>query len=113
MYIELQTATIQSGSALSAEVALGEKTLCGIYVPSSWTSASITFQVTPDDTNFSELWTDAGSELTLTVSAGAYTALDPKYWRGITGVKVRSGTSGSPVNQSSTVALTLVTRSIY
>lgn len=114
-YIDSQTATIAAGQSLSAEVALGEKTLVGIVVPSGWTAANLTFQGTPDDLNFYELYNYAGSELTVMVpvTTGCLIAVDPAQWRGITGIKVRSGTSASPVDQASQAQLTLITRTIY
>ena len=112
-YIDFQTATIGVGTSLSAEVALGEKTLVGIVMPAGWDAASLTFQATPDDATFSELQDGAGSAVSFTVSAGVFVQVDPTKWRGITGIKVRSGTSGAPVNQTANRVLTLVTRTIY
>jgi len=112
-YIDLQTATIGTGTALSAEVPLGEKTLVGILMPAAWDAASLTFQATTDDTNFAELQDGAGGAISFTVSAGVFVAVDPAKWRGITGVKVRSGTSGAPVNQTANRTITLVTRTVY
>lgn len=112
-YIEFQTATIAASGSLSAEVPLGEKTLVGIVMPAAWTAAGITFQATADDVNFSELYDGAGNEITLTAAAGQFIQVDPTKWRGITGVKVRSGTAASPVNQTVQAVLTLITRTIY
>ncbi|MGH6684031.1 MAG: hypothetical protein ACRECA_08960 [Pseudolabrys sp.] len=114
-YIDFQTATIAPGASLSGEALLGEKTLVGIIVPNGWTAANLTFQATPDDTNFYELQNAAGTAMTVTVplTTGCFIAVDPTQWRGITGIKVRSGTSGSPVNQTGGASITLVTRTIY
>lgn len=114
-YKENQTATIGAGASLSAAVPLGEKTLVGIIVPNGWTAANLSFQASEDDTNFFELQTYAGAPVAITVpvTTGCYIAVDPTQWRGITNVKVRSGTSGTPVNQTSQMALTLVLRTIY
>lgn len=113
-YIDLQTATIGAGAALSAEVALGEKTLVGIIMPAAWTAASITLQGTVDDQNFGNVFTAAGTEYTITTpGVNQFIALDPTILRGLLGVKVRSGTSAAPVNQVAQAVLTLVTRTIY
>ena len=112
-YTEYPTVTISSGGSLSPEVGLGEKTLVGILMPAGWDAASITFQATPDDVNFGELYNSGGTEVTFTVAAGQFIAVDPTLWRGITGIKVRSGTSASPVNQTANRTLTLITRSVY
>lgn len=112
-YIETQTATIGVGASLSAEVALGEKTLVGIVMPAGWDAAALTFQASPDDVNFSELYSSAGSAVSFTVAAGQFIAVDPTTWRGVTGIKVRSGTAAAPVNQTANRSLTLITRTIY
>lgn len=112
-YIEYQTATISAGNSLSAEVALGEKTLVGIVMPGTWTAASLTFQATPDDINFYEMYDSAGNEITVPAAAGQFIQIDPTMWRGITGLKVRSGTATTPVNQVAAATITLVTRTVY
>ncbi|HEY1311910.1 MAG TPA: hypothetical protein VGF02_13260 [Pseudolabrys sp.] len=112
-YIDFQTATIAAGTSLSVEVPLGEKTLVGIVMPAAWTAAGLTFQATPDDANFYELYDGAGNEVTLTAAAGQFLQVDPTRWRGITGIKLRSGTAASPVNQAAAAVVTLVTRTIY
>lgn len=112
-YIDLQTATIGIGASLSPEVALGQKTLVGILMPAAWTTASLTFQATVDDTNFAELYDGAGNPVSLTVAAGQFIQIDPAKWRGITGLKLRSGSAGSPVNQTDGAAITLITRTVY
>jgi len=112
-YIETQTVTIASGTALSPEVTLGEKTLVGIVMPAGWDAAALTFQATPDDVNFGGLCTSAGAEVSFAPAAGQFIVVDPTLWRGVTGIKLRSGTSASPVNQTANRTLTLVTRTVY
>ncbi|MFX8992063.1 hypothetical protein ABTN16_19290, partial [Acinetobacter baumannii] len=70
-------------------------------------------QVSPDDATWYEHYNGAGTETTLTVAAGQYIALDPVLWRGVNLIKVRSGTSASPVNQSAAATLTLVARRLF
>jgi hypothetical protein len=53
----------------------------------------------------------AGTELAMVVAAGQYLAIDPAFWHGANSIKVRSGTSGSPVAQGADRTLTLVVRS--
>jgi len=112
-YIDIQTAAFAIGASLSAEVALGEKTLAGIVVPNAWNGNMLSFQATPDDVNFYEMYTSLGVELTVAVSAGQFIAMDPTLWRGVTGIKVRSGLLGATVNQTAACALQLITRTIY
>jgi len=112
-YIDIQTATIANGAALSNATPLGEKTLVGIVMPAAWTAATITFQVSVDDTTFNELQDGAGNAISYTVAAGQYIQIDPAKWRGVTNVKVRSGTLGTPVNQGQASPVQLVTRTVY
>ena len=113
-YIELQTVTIASGTALSPAVALGEKTLVGIVMPAGWDAASMTFQGAVDDATFGEVIDgSSGSAVALTVAAAQFIVVDPAKWRGVPAIKVRSGTSGSPVNQTANRTITLVTRTVY
>ena len=112
-YIDLQTATIANGAALSGAVPLGEKTLVGILMPAGWDAAAMTFQGSVDDANFSELVATSGSAISFTVAAGQLILVDPTTWRGITNVKVRSGTSGAPVNQTADRAIKLITRQVF
>jgi hypothetical protein len=108
-----QTAIIGAGTALSAPVGIGESQLHGILLPSVWTTANLTFQVSVDGTNFFELYDDAGNEITVNAAASRYCALDPTRWRSIYSLIVRSGTSASPVNQVAQATITLQTRPIF
>lgn len=105
------TATIAAGNALSPEVDLGTGTLVGITMPSAWTVAVITFQVTTDGgATWNEMTTSAGAAVSFTVAASQYIAVDPALWRGINAIKVRSGTVGAAVNQIAQATLVLITR---
>ena len=106
-------ATIAASASLSNEADLWPGTLVGIWMPAAWTAASMTFQaLSPDGSTWLELYTYAGAELTLTVAAGQFIAIDPTQWKGISSVKVRSGTSASPVNQTAQAIVTLITRQL-
>jgi hypothetical protein len=113
--ITLNPATIGIGTALSGPVALGALTLVGISMPAVWTTAPLTFQVSPDGgTTWQELYDGAGNEVTIEAAAGQYIIplnLASYFWRGINMVQVRSGTSGSPVNQAAAAIINLITRS--
>lgn len=111
--IELCSATISNGTALSGAVPLGEKVLVGIAMPAAWTAASLTFQVSVDGgTTWLELTDTTGSAVAAAVSASVYVAIDHALWRGINVVKVRSGTSSSPVNQGADRVVQIVTRAL-
>jgi len=105
--------TIANGQSISAEADLGAKTLVGIAMPAAWTAAVLTFQVTIDNgATWLEATTSAGAAFSFTVAAGQFIAVDPALWRGINAIKIRSGTSGTPVAQGSDRVLNLILRSV-
>ena len=107
--LNTQIATISSGQSLSPEIDIGAYTLVGIVVPTGWTPANLTFQMTPDGgVTWVEHYNSAGLNTIYVGAAGQYLAIDPTLWRGVNALKVRSGTAGSPVIQTSTVNVTLV-----
>lgn len=109
--------TIPAGvSGISGAVPLGDKTLVGIVIPANWVTASLSFQASADDTNFGELLDSTATAIAITsVTGGALVviALDPTKWRGVRTIKVRSGTSAAPVNQTNSPVLTLLTRDVF
>ncbi len=112
--ITLNPATIAAGASLSGPVSLGALTLVGISMPAVWTTAPLTFQVSPDGTTWQELYDGAGNEVTITAAAGQFIIplADPSYlWRGVNLVQVRSGTLAAPVNQVAAAVVNIVTRS--
>jgi hypothetical protein len=118
--IEALTVTISNGTALSPALNLGAKTLVGIAMPAAWTAADLTFQASPDGgTTFDEVvvtdFTSANAVSTVQVhspAASQFIQCDPTKWRGVNVVKLRSGTSGSPVNQGADRVMTLLVRGI-
>lgn len=111
MSLELVTATIPNGGSLTPAIKLGDRTLVGISMPASWTTANLSFQVSVDGTNFQEL-NSSSAAIGVTASAGIYIQLDPSIFIGVNIIKVRSGTSGSAVAQGADRVLTLVTRAM-
>lgn len=105
---------IGAGTALSAEVDIGSKSLVGIFIPATWTTASITFQASPDSANWYEVYTIAAAAYAVASLTGGtlayFVAIDPAVLRGMVALKVRSGTQAAPVNQVSAVTLQLMTR---
>lgn len=112
MGVEKIDATILNGASLSDQVNLGAKTLVGIAMPAAWTAAALTFQISIDD---GATWLNmqtSSAELSYTAAASQYVAIDPALWRGVTAVKVRSGTSGAAVNQAADRTVSLVVKPI-
>lgn len=106
---QVQTAvTISNGTSLSPAVALGNKLLVGIAMPAGWDAADLTFQVSIDGSTWLELQTTSAA-VDYKAAASQFISIDPNLWRGVNQIKVRSGTSGVPVNQTADRQLTLIT----
>lgn len=104
------TVTIASGQALSGAIDLLGYNLVGVQMPAAWTAANLTFQGSIDGTNFYDLY-DGSAEINLSAAAASrYLALTPSQFAGVRYLKVRSGTTGTPVNQAADRSLTLIVR---
>jgi hypothetical protein len=113
--LETVSATIQSGQSLSAAVSLGAGRIRGILLPSVWTAAVLTFQISLDGTNFAELIDDRptigyATASGYAVAASQFLCIDPVLFEGVAVIKIRSGTSSVPVNQGQLTTLTISTR---
>lgn len=112
------TVTIANAASLSDAAnftALPGASLCGIIVPSGWTTAVMSFAASVDNSTFYPLYNAAGAEVatgSITGGTAVWVALDPADFAGVPYVKVRSGTSSAAVNQSGGDTLTLVYRTV-
>jgi hypothetical protein len=112
---EVLWATIASGAALSAEVNTGGGEIVGIQMPAAWDTAGITFQALvrevreplPVVSTFGNVLDATGTEVALSgagIAANAYIAISAgvsaRFFNGLGRIKIRSGTSGTPVNQT-------------
>jgi hypothetical protein len=120
------TVTIASGAALTAALNLDTLSgvaqddsvvsqklgmrLGGIIMPSAWTAANLTFQVSADGTNFFDLHDKYDNEIAVTVAASSGYLLDLADWMTFPYLKIRSGTAAAPVNQAATRNLVLLLR---
>jgi hypothetical protein len=101
-------AVVPSGATLSEPVDIGGSALCAIQTPSALDSAtSLTFSVSYDGSTFANLYNDAGSEYSVTVSTSRSVVLNPADFYGVRHIKVRLGTSGSPTTATATRTLIL------
>lgn len=109
------TTTIASGESLSPIVVTGERTICAVVMPATWTTADLTFQVSDDGgQTWAELRDADGAVVTLaSPTAGNRYNLSASYFQSSKFFKVRSGTVGSPVNQAGARVLKLITRKFY
>lgn len=109
--INQKTATIPAGSSLSDAFQLSSsETLTALEIPDVWTSASLTFQAglnTPKN-----VITNTGEYTISGVVAGSFISIDLSVFVGARYIKIRSGTSGVPVNQASVRTITVITTEI-
>ena len=100
--------TIAEDASLTAAINMQGRVLCGVEIPGTWTAANLTFQASQDGTNFFNMHKYDAGELTVTAAASLYLAIDPTNFLGVNFLKVRSGTTGTPVNQAAERSLTLM-----
>lgn len=91
---------ILSGASLSAEINMVGRIPVGLYIPAGWASASVTFQFAHEGGGiYFDVLDNTGAELVAPVVAGAYLALNSQLFLGARFLRLRSGTTSTPVNQ--------------
>jgi len=106
------TLTIAEGASLSGAIDCTRGRYPGrIVMPAAWTAAALTFQVSDDGTTYRNLYDEYGTEVTVQAAASRDIRLEPANWFTARYLKIRSGTSGTPVNQAAARTLTVITRS--
>lgn len=110
---ETTTAVIANGASQSGEVDLGGLSVQAIVMPAAWTAANLTF-LAADATGgtFNPVHDDGGTEVTVTAAAARCIGMDAaaRELDGLRYIKVRSGTTATPVNQAAERTLTLILR---
>ncbi len=92
--IDFETIIIDIGETESNSVDLRGMTLCGIYLPSVLTSASISFKVSHDNNaEYIPVMDGLGSIVSKAVAQGQYIKLDPSEFAGIQFIKIVAGTT--------------------
>jgi hypothetical protein len=100
---------IASGQSLSPAIDLGVGRLVGITTPSNIDSATaVTFQASYDNATWNNVYDSSGVEKTLTVGVSRWIILSPADFYGMRYVKVRLGTSGTPVAATADRTLQLI-----
>ena len=109
------TATIANGQSLSGEIDLAGYQMLAIRIPAAWDTANITFlgarATTANGGTYVPVYDDAGLEVTVTVGgADRMITLDINALKlaSLQYIKLRSGTSGTPVNQTADRTLYLI-----
>ncbi len=114
--ITVKPVMIANGTAVSTIAYIGDGDFIGLVMPAGWDAAGITFQGgvalpnTPvaqspaTETGppvFANLFNQGGNEVTITSpAAGEQITIPEDMINGCEWIKIRSGTSGSPVNQT-------------
>jgi hypothetical protein len=109
----IRPVSIAAGATgLSAEVNIGGFELMALEMPTAWTTANLTFKVARETGGtFYDLYDDAGNEVTVTVGGASRTItfdstalkFAPIEW-----LKIRSGTTATPVDQVTARTLYLI-----
>lgn len=112
LYKQAFNVTIANGTSISTSIDLGDMVLCAVITPAAWTAAAITFEASVNGTDWRPMRTTAGEVTVATAQISAsearYLVLDPNNFRGVRFVRVRSGVSGTFVNQGAERVLQLV-----
>jgi hypothetical protein len=109
---ETLTVIIPNGTSVSPTIDLTNTSLLGFVTPSAWTTAALNIEVSDDGTNWSSAYDAYGSligSVATPVVSSRYavdmSALLP--WRY---VRLRSGTTATPVNQGADRSFKIIKR---
>ena|SRR4030066_2471764 len=88
------TASILISTTTSAEIDLAGTTLCGLHMPAAFTGTTLTFSASSaSGGTFLVMQDGLGNNISKTVSASAYIALDPADFAGVRFLKIISGST--------------------
>lgn len=104
----LAPAVIAESESLSEMIHLHGLSLFALQMPAAWTAADITFQGSWDGTTFADVYDETGAEVTVDAAADRFIVLDPAKFIGLQRLKIRSGTSGTPVAQDAARTIQLI-----
>lgn len=108
--VRLRSTTMANGASLTAAVSTDDGAVVVLFMPAAWTPASVTFQCSPDGSAFADLYDQFGNEYTVVAAAVRAIILPAADFAGCRAVKIRSGTSATPVNQAGARVLTVALR---
>lgn len=110
----VKTVTIASGATgQSAEIDLTGSTLVAIVMPAAWTTANLTVLAsTTSGGTFNPVYDESGNEYVITASTSRVItfAATPCVMAPLRYIKLRSGTAATPVDQTTTRTLYLITK---
>lgn len=104
---------IPAEAALSNELDLRGYDIEAIFFPAAWTAAAVTFVVLDEPGGVEhDAFDSSNVEIEVDAAAGRFVKILPEHSvRGANLVRIRSGTSGTPVNQAAERVLKLSLRS--
>lgn len=107
--------TIAASASLSNAVELGPFALAAIEMPGTWTAANLTFTAASTlGGTYKDLYDDAGVEVVVVAAASRIIAVDflARCFAPLRFLKIRSGTTGSPVTQDAARTVTLILKAL-
>jgi len=108
---DILTATIAKDAAVSGVIEIGGARHFAIQMPAAWTTANLTFQASNlIDGTFYDVYGSDGIEIMLTATASRMIVLDihQSALAPLSFIKIRSGTTGTPVNQAAARTLNVI-----
>jgi hypothetical protein len=106
---------IPGGQSQSGAIplAVSQETLVGLVMPAAFDGSTITFLGGDSATGtFRPLYNAAGVEIAVMVAAGRFIAIDPNDFVAPPYLKLRSGTSATPVNQTANRTIMVLTERV-
>ena len=110
---KVHTVSIAAAGTMAAGLSLEGFTPFALQMSTAITGTKISFQASYDETNYFNLFSSTGGEITLTVAASRYILIpEPDRFLGIAALKLRVGTSTGTSTQAAARTLYLVTREL-
>jgi hypothetical protein len=103
-----KTVTINAGESMSNSVDLSGLAVAMVLAPPEWSPANLSFQVSPDNNVFYDLFDVAGNEIIKPIRVGSAIVIDQSVTRAVNYLRVRSGVRDNPVVQQADRVITLV-----
>jgi len=104
---------IEAGASFSSPVNLGGLRFLGVFMPTDWTSAELSFQTSPDGTHWYNVFDQNGNEVLFSVGAGLYAAVTAAtVFAPMQFLRIKSGSSAVPIVQAAARTLNLMLRSL-
>jgi len=98
---------LAAGASLSDPIDAGDLRAARVQIPSAWTTANLTFQTSIDGVTYADLYDGNATEYTIQAAASREILLPMVDFLGVRYLKIRSGTSGTPVAQAAARKLLL------